>query len=107
MANKWEWAGDVAVGGHLSTPSADAAGIVTILFGNSSQAVFYVTPFTSVNAPIVVVAALDFDPSALGGVWVTNDGTSGNWTGFTIHTTNTTILSPPTPASFDYVVVGN
>jgi len=106
MANQWVWAGDVKVSGHISTPSADAAGVVTILFGNSSQAVVFIAPFTSVNAPIVVVTAVGDDPSAMGGVWVTNDGTSGNWTGFTLHSTNTTVLSPPTPASFNYTVIG-
>jgi hypothetical protein len=81
---------------------SDVCGTVAISNPATSMAVVYANPFTQSSAPTVVFTALGADPAALGGVWVTNQGSGGNWTGFTIHVTTT----PGSSATFNYHVIG-
>ena len=82
--------------------NADVAGTVTISNPATSVAVAYTANYTGVNAPNVTATAVGADPTALGGVWITHQGGTGAWTGFTINVTTT----PSSSAQFSYNVIG-
>lgn len=96
-------AGDLFLRNHLITDNTSVAGVATITNPATTQAVVYDTPFLGTTAPQITVTAVGADPSALGGVWITNQGGSGNWTGFTINVTTT----PSVSATFNYHVIGS
>lgn len=88
---------------QITTNSNSIAGKATITNPALTIAVVYNVAFTATLPPIVVVTALGADPSALGGVWITNQGSTLNWTGFTINVTT----SPASSQDFNYHVVGS
>jgi Protein of unknown function (DUF2793) len=57
------------------------------LAASATVAVPFAVTYTGTNAPIVNVTAVGGTPAALGSVWVTNTGSAGAWTGFTINVT--------------------
>src|SRR5208282_1092982 len=66
----------------------------------NSIAVPFTATYLGTNAPVVAVTALNADPRAAGGIWVTPTGVTNAWTGFTLHATNSNSLA------FNYVVEG-
>lgn len=81
----------------------DMQGTLTMTNPAKTAAYSYSSTNTDTSAPTVVVTATGADPSALGGVWVTNQGSAGAWTGFTINCTS----APGSTATFNYIVIGN
>lgn len=96
-------AGDLYIRNHAISDNGAVAGTVTITNPATTVAVVYDVAFTGSSNPSVVATASGADPSALGGVWITHQGGSGAWTGFTINVTTT----PGSTASFGYNVIGS
>jgi len=94
--------GDTRLGGHLISTTADNAGTVTIANPNTSEAVPFAQSFMGTNPPVVTVSAVGNDPTQLGGVWITYQGSAGAWTGFTINVTT----APVSTATFNYTIIG-
>jgi hypothetical protein len=94
--------------GHLvaglagGATNADMAGTVTMTNPASTAAVGFNFAYTGTNAPTVALTAVGADPTALGGVWVTYQGSAGAWTGFTVNVTT----PPAASATWNYQVIG-
>ncbi len=75
------------------------SGSATVTASTTVAVPFPVT-YTGTAAPVVALTAVGADPTAVNAVWVTNTGSAGAWTGFTInvHTSGTQV--------FNYVVEG-
>jgi hypothetical protein len=92
---------------HLQTSGvigSDVAGQITIVSGGTSQPAVFNTNYTGTAPPVIVVTATS-DVIAAGvplGVWVTNSGSAGAWSGFVVHI-SATFLSNVT---FNYIVIG-
>jgi hypothetical protein len=83
--------------------SLDLIGSITMTNPATTQAYVFSTPFTDTDAPLVLLQATGADPTSLGGIWVTYQGGSGNWTGFTVNCH----AAPGSTYTWDYFVVGS
>jgi hypothetical protein len=96
-------AGNLALN-RINIAGADFAGTATITAAATTVTVNYAVNYTGTSAPIVVVTPTS-DPLAAGvpvGIWVTANGSTGAWTGFTINIQSALLAN----LILNYVVIG-
>jgi hypothetical protein len=89
----------VRIGKKLNANSTDFAGVASVS-ASTSVTVNFSSNFTGTNAPFVVLTP-QIDPTTTGTYWVTINGSTGAWTGFTVH------VSISGTIAFNYIVIGN
>lgn len=80
----------------------DFAGEVQLLATTTTVSVVYSAAFLGVSHPVVLVTPEGSDTNALGGYWVTHNGSTGDWTGFTIHVHTADAVNPH---NFDWAAI--
>src|SRR5271157_3053427 len=79
---------------------ARIAGSATVTSPATTQAVAFPVTYTGTAAPVVTATAVGSNPTTNGALWITNTGSAGAWTGFTIN-----VVTAATQA-YNYVVEG-
>ena len=83
-------------------PNPTQSGVANIASSANSRIVNYANTFTGNTAPTVITTAVGSDPTSLNGIWITNQGSAGAWTGFTLNC-NT---APANTTIFNYLAIG-
>lgn len=90
----------VSIANHVQSSSTDVCGTATIASGGLGVAVTYSSPFTGTNPPVVVVIPKQPVTSFY---FVTDTGSAGAWTGFSITIASVVVGNKP----FNYFVIGS
>jgi hypothetical protein len=89
-------------GSHIQTHAAnkDTSGTASIS-SSTSVAVSFTTNFSSSTHPACTASPESDSNGSFGSWWITYAGSSGSWTGFTIHVHSSATVN------FDYICIGN